>query len=82
MRPSGTAAADRTDSRRHFVGGGDAHRGGRWLGGGGRSDGSGVGGGDGGIAAAILAASSHSLLRGQSAESGRFGIQLMQDCQR
>jgi len=82
MQPSGTAAADRTDFRRRFAGGGDAHVGRRWGGGGGRSDGSGGGGEDRGIAAAILAASSHFWLRGQSAESGRFGIQLMEDCQR
>jgi len=75
MQPSGTAAADRTDFRRRIAGGGDAYGGGRWGGGGGRSDGSGSGGKDGGIAATIFAARSHFRLRGQSAESGRFGIQ-------
>ena len=82
MQPSGTAAADRTDSRRRFAGGGDAHVGGRRGGGGGRSDSSGSGGEDGRIAAAIPAASTHFRSRGESAESGRFGIQSMEDCQR
>jgi len=75
MQPSATAAADRTDSRRRFAGGRDAHGGGRWGRGGGRSDRSGSGRENGGIAAALLAARSHLRLRVQSAESGRFGIQ-------